>query len=419
MKRAEDQTSCRHGCHLTCVDRSHPGAFRHPIHFLSFFASSLGSSGFPPSISSQARRRRRRLKPLSCVLSDCVCGLLSGWQVLTCFVCITADVGDPGQGQPRGAGPEGCRRMALRIRTALLSSGQCTAEKEQAVLNLWMFSSARHGMACRRTWGIAGGALPLPMCGRGRRSVTASFLTGLANATRAGRRGRSGKTFEIFCSSKELKRWPSSFPLERFTVTKKWDRQQPQPPNLGPGPRTQWHSDIFKVASCPPRDQSPFVQGRPTTSSRMTDCGAAVSFVYQAFLLSHSRERVHRGPWPWPVGWGVSHRPGGAAGDRHHTRTTFARDRPRTVELNSGARAPPGSFCISLRPGMRQGERAVQFLSPLSSSLVFSLFSSPLSPISGIFAARLPLHQTAHDSPASCASLLCFFLLQLGLSLPV
>lgn len=157
------------------------------------------------------------------------------------------------------------------------------------------------------------------------------------------------------------------FPSLEIHNDQKWDRQQPQPPNLGPGPRTQWHPNIFQghilpanLNFFPPRAPSPFLQGRPTRG--------------------HTRASASW-PWPWPVGWGVSHRPGGAAaGDRHHT---FARDRPRRVELNSGARAPPSSFCISLRPGMCQGERAVQFLSSLSPLFSLSSLFSNLCHICG------------------------------------
>lgn len=172
---------------------------RSAIPFISFLFSL-------PRSDRRASRRRYQAKPEDddvdcshcpayCLTVYAVCSRVGGsWHVLSASRQM---LGTQARDSLGGLGLKAALGWPCVSVQHSFPGGQCTAEKEQAVLNLWMFSSVRHGMACRRTWGIARRPLPPPMCGRGRRSVTASFLTGLANATRAGRRGRSGKTFDF------------------------------------------------------------------------------------------------------------------------------------------------------------------------------------------------------------------------------
>lgn len=117
------------------------------------------------------------------------------------------------------------------------------------------------------------------------------------------------------------------------------------------------------------RGPSPFLQG---TSSRMT--------AELPWCFSHTRPSAS-----WAVA--VAGRVGGVASARgcccwrptphpHHACVDVARDSPV-----DGARAPPSSFCISLRPGMCQGERAG---GPCNFSLLFALLSSLFSLFSNL-----------------------------------
>lgn len=98
------------------------------------------------------------------------------------------------------------------------------------------------------------------------------------------------------------------------------------------------------------------------------------------WCFSHTRPSAS-----WAVA--VAGRVGGVASARgcccwrptphpHHACVDVARDSPV-----DGARAPPSSFCISLRPGMCQGERAG---GPCNFSLLFALLSSLFSLFSNL-----------------------------------
>lgn len=272
-------------------------------------------------------------------------------------------------------------RLALRIRTALLSSGQCTAEKKQAVLNLWMFSSGRHGTGLQQDMGHRKGTLALVDARQGSAKRDRLFPH---RPHERNSRGRSGKQFEIFCPSKELKRWPSSSPLTRFTGIKNGIASNHNHPIWGLGP--QPNGTLTGHSRSHPAREPEFFPPRPVSISpghlQQDDCGAAV------VLFTHSPECI--------VGRGRGRSGGGCrirqgvlllATDTtptHHAwAVDVARDSPVDggVDLNSGARAPPSSFRISLRPGMCQGERAG---GPCNFSLLFALLSSLFSLFSNL-----------------------------------
>lgn len=289
-------------------------------------------------------------------------------------------------------------RLALRIRTALLSSGQCTAEKKQAVLNLWVFSSGRHGTGLQQDMEHRKGTLALVDARQGWAKRDRLFPH---RSRERNSRGRSGKPFEIFCPSKELKRWPSSSPLTRFTGIKNGIASNHNHPIWGLG--TQPNGTLTGHSRSHPAREPEFFPPRPVSISpghlQQDDCGAAV------VLFTSSPECI--------VGRGHG-RSGGGCRIRQGV-LLLATDTTPTPRVGRGCckgqsrRRSTSTTKLLLHfvapghvPGRASG-RAVQFLSSLRSSLFsFLPFLQSLSYL------RLACRSTRpHTIPRSLAPL-CF-----------